>query len=77
MTVKEIEQELVRRYGLAEGQRVYQTIVPGILADYLKMYKKAKLGSMVRETYILEDGRGRIRLSALKTREPALINAEM
>ncbi|MBO6164328.1 MAG: hypothetical protein J6N77_04675 [Lachnospiraceae bacterium] len=77
MTVKEIEQELIKRYGSAEGHRVYQTIVPGILADFLKMYTKAALGSMVKETYVLEDGRGQIRLSALKTREPALINVEM
>ena len=77
MTVREIEQELIRCYGPSEGRRVYRTIVPGILGDFLRMYKKAALGSMVRETYILEDDRRKIHLSALKTREPAVINAEM
>ncbi len=73
MKINELEKELQRTYGAAEGTRVFRTVLPGILADFLKMYKKAAAGSTVQEEYHLEDGKGTIVLSAVKTGgEPAI-----
>ena len=73
MKINELEKELQRTYGAAEGTHVFRTVLPGILADFLKMYKKAVAGSTVQEEYHLEDGKGTIVLSAAKTGgEPAI-----
>lgn len=67
MKISGLEKELQRVYGTVEGSRVLRTVMPGILADFLKMYKKAAAGSTVREEYRLEDGKGTIVLAAEKT----------
>lgn len=75
MKVKDLETKLKHCYGENKGHRVYQTIVPGILADFLRMYGSARMGSPVKEEYKLEDGSGSIILSAMKTVHPAEIEA--
>ena len=76
MTVAELERELKACYGEQEGHRVYQTIMPGILGDFLRMVMAARIGEVVREAYRLEDGKGAIRLSCRKTADPPQITAE-
>ena len=76
MTVAELERELKACYGEREGHRVYQTIMPGILGDFLRMVTASRTGSMVQEAYRLEDGKGEIRLSCRKTADPPQITAE-
>ena len=62
-----LEKDLQRAYGLQEGSRVFRTVLPGILGDFLKMLAAAPAGTRVQEEYRLEDGRGTIALSARKT----------
>ena len=76
MTIAELERELQKCYGIREGSRVYRTVIPGILVDFLGMLKKAGVNEEVREEYRLEDGRGTIRLSARKTAGAPQINAD-
>ena len=63
MTAEEIICELNKRYGAERGRKVYTTIMPGIFADFQKMLKAAAPGENVREEYILEDGKGKIRVT--------------
>ena len=75
MKINGLEKELQRVYGTVEGSRVLRTVMPGILADFLKMYKKAAAGSTVREEYRLEDGKGTIVLTAEKTGSEPVVDA--
>ncbi len=76
MKLYELENKLKLVFGSTEGQRLYQTIIPGILADFLKMYSAASPGRTVKEEYRLEDGSGIIILEADRTAGPADIRAE-
>jgi hypothetical protein len=78
MKINELEKELQRTYGAAEGTHVFRTVLPGILADFLKMYKKAAAGSTVQEDYHLEDGKGAVVLQCRKVSGvPGPIEAEL
>ena len=77
LRITDLEEELGRIYGKTEGHRVYQTIIPGILADFLKMVGKASVGKRVKEEYHLEDGRGTIILETVKTSGMPDIRAEL
>ena len=61
-----IKMDLMRQftewYG-SDGLKTYMRVIPGILADFQKMVKKAPAGEMVRETYKLEDGKGSLILT--------------
>ena len=53
-------------YGKGRGMGVYTRIMPGILADFDRMLKKAVIGKKVSEQYNLEDGKGIILVSGTK-----------
>ncbi len=76
MKISDLEQELEQIYGKTEGHRVYQTVVPGIMADFLKMVGQASIGRRVKEEYHLEDGRGTIILETVKLSGTPDIRAE-
>ena len=68
MQTEEAINQLKTWYGPDEGMRVWQTVMPGILADFNKMIS-AKPGSTVTEEYRLEDGRGVIILSGWQRKD--------
>jgi len=65
MQFSELEAALRPLYGNDAG-RVYRTVVPPVMADYLKMIAKAGPDAVVTESYNLEDGRGTIVLTCTK-----------
>ena len=62
-----LEKELQKVYGQQEGSRVFRTVLPGILGDFLKMLAGVPTGTRVQEEYRLEDGKGVIVLTARRT----------
>ena len=75
MNIAGLEEELKKCYGQEEGMRVYRTIIPGILGDFAKVIRQAPPGSIAREEYRLEDGRGIIYMTAKKDRANPEIEA--
>ena len=71
-----LREAMQTRYGASEGLRVFQTVVPGILSDFMKMMAKAPAGVSVQEEYILEDHKGRIVLRAESRTGKPVIRAE-
>ena len=63
MNIPELTAGLDKLYGPGQGMRVYMTIMPGILADFRKMLLRAAPGAEVTEDYLLEDGKGTIRMA--------------
>lgn len=59
---KKFELMIVEAYGLPEGIRASQVLVPSILGDFRKMLEKAGPGVPVREEYKTEDGRTTIEI---------------
>lgn len=55
--------ELQERFGEKEGFRIFNTILPGIMADFNNMLKAVGLGTEVSEEYRLEDGSGIIKVT--------------
>ena len=60
-------QELDARYGAGSGAKICMTVLPGILADFQKMLTSAAPGKTMREEYRLDDGKGSILLSGVRT----------
>ena len=66
MYTQKIIDQLDDIYGKGRGMGVYTRIMPGILADFDRMLKKAPIGEKVSEQYNLEDGKGIILVSGTK-----------
>lgn len=52
--------ELQEKYGVAEGLRLFNTVLPGIMSDFNRMLKNAGVGRVISEEYRLDDGSGAI-----------------
>ena len=65
MQFAELEEALRPLYG-GDAGRVYRTVVPPVMADFLKMVAKAGPDAAVTESYNLEDGRGALVLTCTK-----------
>lgn len=63
----ELIRQLENIYGKGEGFKRYTTIMPGILADFNKLLKKAPVGKEITEDYHLEDGKGVIHVHGSKS----------
>lgn len=59
----EFLEECKKAYGEAEGFRIYTTILPGILGDFKKMLRLAKLDTEVSEEYKIDDGTRSVKLT--------------
>ena len=67
MANSRLMEELKKKYGSKEGTRIYLTIVPGILADFRKMLKKAEPEEEITETYRFEDGDGAVEVKGSRS----------
>ena len=78
MDTDKIIKELDNIYGSGKGEKVYLTIIPGILADFHKMLKKTSIGQEISEKYQLEDRKAVILLrGSRKAKDDFDINAEV
>lgn len=59
----EFLEECKKAYGKTEGFRIYTTILPGILGDFKKMLRFAKLNTEVSEEYKIDDGKRSVKLT--------------
>lgn len=67
MANNQLMEQLKKKYGQKAGTRIYLTVVPGILADFKKVLKKAAPDEVVCETYNFEDGDGAIVVTGSKS----------
>ncbi|MCR5649695.1 MAG: hypothetical protein K6F86_00765 [Lachnospiraceae bacterium] len=58
--MEEIIKQLDALYGPGKGLHVYNTIMPGIIADFNKMLASAPAGKEISEEYRLDDGKGSV-----------------
>ncbi len=78
MNMAKLTAGLEKLYGPGEGTRICMTILPGILADFRKVLLRAAPGADTAEDYLLEDGKGTVRVTG--TRRPDgtfLMDAEL
>ncbi len=61
-----LTEDLKRVYGDHKGLAVFQTVMPGILKDFLQMLEKSSGKETVIEEYRLEDQKGIIVLEGRK-----------
>ena len=74
---EQVLQELIRRYGDAEGNRIFMTVMPSVLADFNGMLQSVPPGKEIRETYRLEDGKGALVLSGMRRENGPQIHAQL
>ena len=76
--MQELLLELQQRFGNAEGLRIFNTILPGIMGDFNSMLKISGIGVTVSEEYRLEDGSGVIRVQGKRQADgDAIIEAHL
>ena len=76
MPVGELLDVFKKRFGDAEGARIYMTIMPGVLAGFKKMLDH-KPGKVLQEEYFLEHTKGKLCLQGQKTGREYIIDAEL
>ena len=78
MNTDKIIRELEKIYGSEKGGKIYMTIMPGILADFNKMLRRASTGQKVTEKYQIEDNKAAIVLNgSRKAKDDFDIDAEV
>ncbi len=70
--MEEIIKQLENIYGPGKGLHVFNTIMPGILADFHKMLESAPHGKEIFEEYRLEDGKASVILKGKRSSKPQI-----
>ncbi len=61
-----LTEEMVKKYGIPEGLRKGNTVIPSILNDFDNELKAASVGHEISEIYKLDDQSAEVQLSGLR-----------